>query len=166
MMGIALSNFDVVVWDSDRVLNCDIVDGRFVWAGIFEAGIGHSFKPSQSSIFDGPIKEVIVGRIDLSTPSGNGSTMSAMMDGSAQDILDYWFKKDDLADQESLRHLDAVCRAGPGNVIATDNETRQARYIEHRMGFGTCVERFFASRRMGIAKPNPACIATSDHERQ
>ena len=150
----AVANLDVVVWDFDGVLNRNIVDGRFNWADNFEADIGRPFEPLQRTIFDGPIKDVIVGRVDLLELIKRWAD-DVGYEGPAQGVLDYWFDKDDLVDPESLKLLEATEQAGLRNVIATNNEARRANYIEDQMGFGKRIERLFASGRLGVAKPDP-----------
>lgn len=149
-----MAKIDIVVWDFDGVLNRNIVEGRFIWADNFESDIGKSFDLFQSRIFDGPIKDVIVGRLDLLELIKECSD-EVGYEGSAQGVLDYWFDKDDLIDPESLKLLEAAEQAGLRNVIATNNEARRASYIEEQMGLGRRVERLFASGRLGVAKPDP-----------
>ena len=156
-MEAPVADFDIVVWDFDGVLNRNIIDGRFVWSDAFEAEIGKPFDRFQTMIFDGPFKEVIVGRLDLLDLIRRWSNDAGYM-GAPEEILDYWFRNDDLVDPKSLELLEAAERVGLRNVIATNNEARRAHYIEHKMGFDARVERLFASGRLGVAKPDPAFV--------
>ncbi|WP_052249519.1 HAD family hydrolase [Tateyamaria sp. ANG-S1] len=72
-------------------------------------------------------------------------------DVDADAFMAYWFAKDALPDAEVLAHLN---RPGVRHVIGTNNEPRRAGYIENQMGFGSRVERIFASGRIGHAKPD------------
>ncbi len=156
---IFMVGIDVVVWDFDGVLNRNIIDGRFVWADNFETDLGQPFDAFQKAIFDGPFKEVIVGRIDLLDLIRKWADDIGFV-GSSEDILTYWFAKDDLVDPMSLTLLQAAKQAGFRNVIATNNEARRAQYIESDMGFAARVESLFASGRLGVAKPDPAFFET------
>ncbi len=148
----------VVAWDFDGVLNRNIVDGRFVWANTFEADTGHTLKGFTDTVFAEGFNDIITGRTDLRDRVHDWANKVDYAPG-ADALLAYWFEHDALPDPDVGLMMDALCELGVRQVIVTNNEIRRARYIEREMGFGTRVERVFASGRMGVRKPDPAYFA-------
>ena len=148
----------IVAWDFDGVLNRNIVDGRFVWADAFETDIGHSLSHFTKTIFKEGFDDVITGKVDLRDHVETWAHEVGYANG-ADALLSYWFENDALPDKEVGRAMDKLAEQGIRQIIVTNNEARRASYIEREMGFGTRVERVFASGRMGVRKPDPAYFA-------
>src|SRR5919106_6375789 len=143
---------DYVVWDFDGVLNANIIDGRFIWADHFERDIGQSLESFTRAIFNDEFERILRGEKDLLDHVSAWLTAVACA-RSPESILRYWFESDSHIDLELLEVLERVAAAGGKNIIATNNELRRASYIEKEMGFGSRVERIFASGRMRCLKP-------------
>lgn len=146
-----MSNFDLIVWDFDGVLNRNVVKGRFVWADNLQADLGIDQAALSAFVFgSGRMRGIVRGEEDLR------DVVAEFLDGhevSPDDLLAYWFQKDALPDQDVIGWL----KAHPArHVIGTNNEARRAAYIENEMGFSDLVERVFASGRLGIGKPDAA----------
>jgi putative hydrolase of the HAD superfamily len=170
-----MAELKVIAWDFDGVLNRNIVDGRFLWADTFEADLGQSLASFQQHVFGGDFDDVITGRVDLRDRVASW-TDSVGFAAGPDAVLDYWFAKDSLPDPAMLGLMRTAAQHGLRQVIATNNEARRARYIEHEMGYGARVERIFASGRIGVRKPDlayfrhisdylqvdPACILLID----
>lgn len=150
MMGIAC-----IAWDFDGVLNDSIRDGRFLWADTVSEDIGHNIEAFLDDLFKTDFAEVVTDKVDLLDLVEVWAKREGYAPGAAH-FLDYWFRKDALADPEMLRIMDEVAAIGIRQVIATNNERRRSDYIEHQMGFGNRTERLFSSGRLGVAKPDPA----------
>ena len=145
----------ILAWDFDGVLNRNIIDGRFVWADGFEADTGQSLDHFTATIFGKAFDEVITGRTDLRERVAAWAADVGYVPG-ADALLSYWFERDALPDArigDAMRELSA---RGVRQIITTNNEPRRARFIETEMGFGTRVERLFASGHMGVRKPDAA----------
>lgn len=148
----------IVAWDFDGVLNRNFIDGRYVWADGFEEDIGQSRDSFERHVFTNDFIDVIVGREDL-RDRVQGRINQTGRDWDADTLLAYWFARDARPDLLLLGITEALAQIGVRQVIATNNETRRAHYIEHQMGFGARVEHIFASGRMGVAKPDPVYFA-------
>lgn len=149
-----LDKIDAVIWDFDGVLNRNIVGGRFVWADDIEADCGIDLADFQDGIFTAAFADVIRGKIDLLVHVQQWLDQYAA-ELKAEQLLDYWFRKDDLKDTQTNLVLDWLNERGVQQFIATNNEDRRVRYIEEVSGFKHKVSRVFSSGRMGIAKPDP-----------
>ncbi|WP_420410906.1 HAD-IA family hydrolase [Roseibium sp.] len=152
-----------VAWDFDGVLNRNMADGRFVWADSIEADLGIKLDHFQSGVFDQRFLDVIRGRVDIL------DHLQDWLDETdyritAPDLLSYWFVKDDLQDPMTGALLQKLNARGVLQVIATNNESRRAGYIEDVSGFRKAISYVFSSGRLGVVKPERAffdCISTS-----
>ena len=144
-----MDDIDCVVWDFDGVLNRNIIDGRILWTETFEADHAVSLQHFRDYVFSDEFKHVLRGDKDLLAHVDEWVRASGY-DGSAQDILDYWFAKDARPDTEVLAMIEAERSAGRKNVIATNNEPRRTAYIENEMGFGKRVDAIFFLRTASV----------------
>ena len=143
----------LIAWDFDGVLNRNIRDGRFIWADRLEADLGISLSGFQTYMF-GPerISRIVRGQMDL-LEELEGYLTSVGSSHRAQEVMDYWFERDQHLDPEVMGWLRALpCR----HVIATNNEPYRARFIAKTMGLGAEVEHVFVSGHLGAAKPDAA----------
>ncbi|MHA7773267.1 HAD family hydrolase [Roseibium sp. M-1] len=149
------NDIKAIAWDFDGVLNRNIVDGRFVWADTLEEDLGIPLPEFERGIFDETFSNVINGKTDLQDHVQNWLDRSGYGLG-ASDLIDYWFDKDDLKDPYTCGLVDEIQSLGVVQIIATNNETRRASYIEDKVGFLCLVSRVFSSGRIGHAKPETA----------
>lgn len=147
----------VIAWDFDGVLNANVRDGIFLWMTTFEADTGLSIKSLASYLFSGRFQQAMVGQADLHELVGSWAEAEGVPH-RAREVLDYWFDKDHMPDDETLAIVRRAREAGATNVIATNNEIYRADWIEE-MGFGEHMNRVFAAGRMCLAKPDLAYFA-------
>lgn len=150
-----MTDIDCVVWDFDGVLNRNIVNGRFLWTETFEADHGVSLAHFRDYIFSDEFKRVLRGEKDLRDHVGEWVATTGY-DGSADDIMDYWFKKDARPDGQVVEMVEELKRRGKQNVIGTNNEPYRTAFIKDKMGFGKLVDAIYASGQMGCIKPEAA----------
>lgn len=149
------ADISVIAWDFDGVLNRNIVEGRFVWADTLEDDLGIALDAFERDVFDASFAQVITGKRDIKCHlqdwlDRSGHTLNA------DDLLDYWFVKDDLKDPFTCDLLEHLAGHDVVQVIATNNEDRRSSYIEHQSGFGSLVSQVFSSGRIMAAKPDAA----------
>mgnify|MGYP000017261252 CR=1 FL=1 len=149
------NDIKAIAWDFDGVLNRNAVDGRFVWADTLEEDLGIPLADFETGIFDATFNHVISGKIDLMDHVQTWLDRSGHK-VSASDLVDYWFDKDDLKDPYICGLVDEIQSLGITQIIATNNETRRASYIEDKVGFLCLVSHVFSSGRIGHAKPDKA----------
>lgn len=148
-------NTKAIAWDFDGVLNRNVVDGRFVWSDTLENDLGISVQSFQEGVFNHTFHDVISGKVDLKVHVQ--SWLKAHNHSlNADDLLSYWFAKDDLPDPLTQSLLEPLSQQGIRQVIATNNEHHRTTYIEQTFGIGKHVSRIFSSGRMGHAKPDVA----------
>ncbi len=159
------SALQVVAWDFDGVLNRNVRGGVFEWSRNFERDLGLSITSFSSHLFGGRFQKAMVGEaclIEIVTDW----TMKNGAEGRAEEILDYWFRRDALPDTDTLAMVAALKARGVRNVMATNNEAHRTNFIETEMGFSAHMERIFAAGRMRIAKPDLAYFAHIEDEMQ
>ncbi len=154
-----MTDIDCVVWDFDGVINRNIVDGRFLWTETFEEDHGVSLAHFRSFIFSEEFQRVLRGEKDLRQHVDEWIE-STGYEGSAEDILEYWFKKDARPDGHVVEIIEELKRDGRRCVIATNNEPYRTAFIENEMGFGNIVDAVYASGHMGFLKPEAAFFDT------
>ncbi|MFN4225672.1 MAG: HAD-IA family hydrolase [Hyphomonas sp.] len=148
----------VVAWDFDGVLNRNIHDGVFAWSKTFEQDLGLSLQSFSHYLFGGRFQKAMVGEACLKELVTEWSEQNGAA-GRAGEILDYWFRRDALPDEDTLEIVRRLKARGIRNVMATNNEIHRTRFIEQEMGFGAHMDRIFAAGRMKIAKPDQAYFA-------
>lgn len=151
----SMSKLKIIAWDFDGVINRSIVDGEFLWVKDFESDLGQSLSVFQQHVFYNNFDNIIIGREDLRDRVRTWASNVGYSPGPDK-LLEYWFERDNLPDTEVVGIMDKFSDYGIRQVIATNNETRRARYIEREMEFEQKVEKVFASGRMGVQKPNEA----------
>ncbi|MEP1930928.1 MAG: HAD-IA family hydrolase [Roseibium sp.] len=156
-------SINAVVWDFDGVLNRNRADGRFVWADTIESDLGIDLIAFEFGIFNPRFIDVISGKTDL-LDHVQAWLDQTNHDLTAQQLLEYWFEKDDLKDPETIALLDQLRGLGIAQVIATNNEDRRCSYIEDVSGFRHRTEYVFSSGRIGHAKPDSAFFNTVSTE--
>ena len=139
----------IVAWDFDGVLNAGTRDGRFLWTGGLEAAWG--VPPRALADLFADWDPVMTGREDIAARVTRWGRIA-----DVEGFLRWWFAADTFPDAEMLALMEGLRDRGIRQIIATNNERRRAAYIEGPMGYGTLVERVFASGRMGLRKPDPA----------
>lgn len=160
---IDLDRVQVIAWDFDGVLNRNVENGVFAWSRSFEKDLGLPLSSFSGYLFSGRFQKAMVGQaclIELVSEwaDANGAP------GRGREILDYWFRQDDLPDERTLSMFAPLSGRGLRHVMATNNEVHRTGYIEHEMGFGARMERIFAAGRMGIAKPDAGYFAHIESE--
>ena len=144
----------IIAWDFDGVLNRNHANGRYVWEDAFEEQVGQPASAFGDFVFRRD-PSVIIGQEDMLTRL-EAWTRTVPCRLSALEILDLWLELDAHPDAEMLALVDALSAARQRQIVATNNETRRAGFIERQMGMASRVEQVFASGRMGVAKPDPA----------
>lgn len=145
----------VIAWDFDGVLNRNIIDKRLIWADNFEADIGQSREVFADHVFRQNLTAILTGQVDLRDCVTDWAQTVGYTEG-ADTVLAYWLAKDALPDPYTTGLMQKLSDHNIRQIITTNNEARRARYIAEDMGFGSRVEKIFASGIIGIAKPAAA----------
>lgn len=145
----------IIAWDFDGVLNRNVEDGVFKWSRHFERDLGLSHNSFVEYLFLGRFQQAMVGKANLHEMVSEWLTQHDTHH-TATDILDYWFKTDDIPDHDTLAIVETMRQRGHGHIMATNNEAIRTDYIENDMGFGDIMDHIFAAGRMGVMKPDLA----------
>lgn len=137
----------------------------FAWSRTFEQDLGLSIASFRTHLFSGRFQKAMVGQ-DCLVEIVTDWTEAQGIGHRTTEILDYWFARDNLPDDETLSIVRSLKDRGVRNVMATNNEIHRTNYIETDMGFHAHVERIFAAGRMKIAKPDTAYFAHIEDELQ
>ena len=145
---------DLVVWDFDGVLNRNIIDGRFVWANRLHEDLGVTREQLAQGLFSEMFPRILVGEVDLRDHLA-ACLQTWGSDRTADEVLEYWFSRDDLRDRDLLARIDSLRDGGVRCVIGTNNEVRRAQYIWERMQMCAHFDEIYAAGPLGLAKPDP-----------
>lgn len=75
-------------------------------------------------------------------------------DNSVDELLDYWFKTEDVRNDELLEIIGGIKRRGVPCYLATDQEKYRAEYMKNVM-FPGLFNGYFVSSELGVTKTNP-----------
>ncbi|MEM5518414.1 HAD family hydrolase [Henriciella sp. AS95] len=152
-----MPRYKLIAWDFDGVLNANIEDGIFTWMKTFNEDTGLSVQSLATYLFNGRFQQAMIGQADLHELVGEWAETEGIPH-RAGEVIDYWFDKDHIPDEQTLAIVRKARAAGITNVIATNNEVYRADWIEEQ-GFGEHMHTVFAAGRMCLAKPDLAYFA-------
>lgn len=74
--------------------------------------------------------------------------------GTAEELLDYWFKTEDVRNEELLKLIGELRDKGIPCYLATDQEKYRAEYMKNVM-FKGLFSGYFVSAELGVTKTDP-----------
>ena len=142
-------NKKVVLFDADGVLT--LPEEFFVEVYVKSHGLG--IKPFQD-FFKNDWPAIVTGKKDLKE-SINENPGLWQWDGTADELLDMWFKQEDVRNTELIKVIGELKKAGHKCYMATDQERYRGEYMRNVMLPGL-FEDYFISSEIGYKK--------TDHE--
>lgn len=74
--------------------------------------------------------------------------------GSVDELLEHWFKAEDVRNEELLKTIRDINSSGIPCYVATDQEKYRAQYMKNVM-FKGAFSGYFVSAELGVTKTNP-----------
>ncbi len=79
--------------------------------------------------------------------------------GSTDELLDYWFKTEDVRNEELLKLIRKLKSQGVPCYLATDQEKYRGEYMRNVM-FKDLFDGYFISAELGVTKTDPKFFET------
>ncbi len=138
----------VVLFDADGVLTLP----EEVFSVVYARSHGLDTEPFERFFkIDWPA--IVTGKKDLKESVAENSDLW-QWHGSIDALLDYWFKTEDVRNEELLQVVSDLRAAGIPCYLATDQEKYRSEYMQNTM-FKDCFDGFFISATLGVTKTNP-----------
>ncbi len=104
--------------------------------------------------FEGPFALCSVGKADLKVELGKVIGEWGWK-GTVDELIDFWFTKGTVLDQDVVEYVDAFRSAGVRCLMTTDNEEYRSRLLISKVGHGHPFEKVFYSAALGFKKKQP-----------
>lgn len=145
--------YPVMLFDADGVM---ITSSR-LFSEQLELDYGISVKKMQP-FFTGVFKLCSVGQADLKQELDKVIGEWGWQ-GTVDELLDFWFSKGTLIDQEMLTFVHSLKRDGVRCFMTTDQEKYRGEHLRRTIGQGNPFEDIFFSAELGCPKKDPRFFA-------
>jgi FMN phosphatase YigB (HAD superfamily) len=138
----------VILFDADGVLTLP----EEVFTVMYSKS--HGLKPEPfEQFFRESWPAIVTGKKDLKESIAENPELWHW-NGSADELLDYWFKTEDVRNEELLTLIRELKGQGMPCYLATDQERYRGEYMKNVM-FKDLFEGYFISSELGVTKTNP-----------
>lgn len=137
-----------ILFDADGVLTLPEEVFSVVYAR------SHALDPEPfEEFFRSEWQPIVTGKKDLKEHiSANPELWQ--WNGSTDELLDYWFKTEDVRNEELLKLIGELDSRGIPCYLATDQEKYRATYMKEKM-FNGLFKDYFVSAELGTTKTDP-----------
>jgi putative hydrolase of the HAD superfamily len=134
------------ILDADGVL---INGEKFADALARDYDVDHE---KEREFFTTKFQECLVGEADLK--ESIAPYLPALgWKGTADELLDYWFKTEHSLDAELMGYAQNLRKQGIAVVLATNQEKYRTQYMLEHMGFDGMFDKIYSSAHLGLKKP-------------
>jgi len=151
-----LENIRAIAWDFDGVLNRAGIpgaDGLYLWQHRMAADFGIETADLAQRVFGDNLRAMLTGKDDI-LDRIEAWVSTAGFEGDAEDLMELMFTVENEADEDLLRIIEQLERAGLTQVIATNNDPRRTRFIAVEADWAAKVDAVFSSGDLGVMKPD------------
>lgn len=145
--------YPVMLFDADGVM---ITSSR-LFSEQLELDYGISVKKMQP-FFTGVFKLCSIGQADLKQELEKVISDWGWQ-GTVDELLDFWFSKGTVIDQEMLTFVQSLKRDGVRCFMTTDQEKYRGEHLRRTIGQGNPFEDIFFSAELGCPKKDPRFFA-------
>ncbi len=153
-----IENIRAIAWDFDGVLNRAGIPGPgglYRWQRAMAVEFGTDTADLAQRVFGGDMRAVLTGKDDI-LDRIEAWVQASGFEADAEDILELMFTTEHDPDEDLVRLIGQLDRAGLTQVIATNNDPRRLRYIAVEAEWAQTVDAIFGSGEMGVMKPDAA----------
>lgn len=137
-----------ILFDADGVLTLP----EDVFSVVYARSHGLDTEPFED-FFRNEWQPIVTGAKDLKESIAANRELW-QWDGSVDELLDYWFKTEDVRNEELLKVIGEVKEKGIPCYLATDQEKYRAEYMKNVM-FKDLFNGYFVSAELGVTKTDP-----------
>ncbi len=126
---------------------------RVSWSKDLEQDFGIKQSDMESIFFYGPFVHVMEGKIGL--VEGLKSVLPRLgFSGEAENLIEYWFKKDSNLNHDFLNWVKAKKGLGCQFSLATNQEHMRADYLWNNLGLNQHFNDIYYAAKIGAKKPD------------
>lgn len=137
-----------VLFDADGVLTLP----EDVFTIVYARSHGLNPEPFEN-FFKNEWKQIVTGAQDLKQSIADNPELW-QWDGTTDELLEYWFKTEDVRNEELLKIISDIREQGIPCYLATDQEKHRAEYMKNVM-FKDLFGGYFVSSELGVTKTDP-----------
>ncbi len=138
----------VILFDADGVLTLP----EETFSVVYAKSHGFDIEPFEQ-FFRNDWAEIVTGRKDLKQSILENKELWRW-NSSPEELLAYWFKTEDIRDEELLELVGKLRTKGFFCYLATDQEKYRGEYMQNVM-FKGLFDGYFISANLGVTKTNP-----------
>ena len=139
---------DVILFDADGVLTLP----EEVFSVVYTRSHGLDPKPFED-FFRNDWHPIVTGQKDLKESISENPGLW-QWPGTPEELLDYWFKTEDVRNEELLDVIRQLKALGKACFLATDQEKYRGEYMKNVM-FKDLFNDYFISAELGVTKTDP-----------
>lgn len=145
----------VLVVDVDGVLLHDTDEQGRHWSANLQSDLGVDREQLWDDLFRPHWPDIAIGKIDLLVAAQTALRRQGAC-CTGEEFLSYWFQRTGRINGALLEVLTAWShRTGAPAYLATNQESRRARYLWNELGFRDTFSDIVYSARLGAMKPMP-----------
>lgn len=139
---------NVILFDADGVLTLP----EEVFSVVYARSCGLDIQPF-SEFFNNEWQPIVTGKQDLKEHIATHPELWHW-DGSPDELLEFWFKTEDVRNEQLVALISKLKQRGVSCYMATDQERYRAEYMRTVM-FKNLFDGFFVSADLGVTKTDP-----------
>lgn len=143
-----MKNIEAVLFDADGVLTLP----EEVFTVLYSKSHGLDPEPFEQ-FFRESWPAIVTGKKDLKESIAEKPELW-QWSGNVDDLLEYWFKTENVRNDELLTVIKGLKEQGLSCYLATDQERYRGDYMR-RVMFKDLFEDYFISSELGVTKTNP-----------
>jgi len=137
-----------VLFDADGVLTLP----EEVFSVVYARSRGLDTEPFEQ-FFRNDWKSIVTGKKDLKESIAENPGLW-QWDGGVDELLDYWFKTEDVRNEELIAVIRELKEKGVPCYLATEQEKYRGQYMKNVM-FGDLFDGYFVTAELGVSKTEP-----------
>jgi FMN phosphatase YigB (HAD superfamily) len=138
----------VVLFDADGVLTLP----EEVFTVMYSKSHGLNPEPFEQ-FFRESWPAIVTGKKDLKESIAENPELW-QWNGSAEELMEYWFKTEDVRNEELLALIREIKEVGVSCYLVTDQERYRGEYMQNVM-FKDLFDGYFVSSELGVTKTDP-----------
>lgn len=138
----------IVLFDADGVLTLP----EEVFSVVYAQSHGLDPEPFEQ-LFKNNWKPIVTGKKDLKESIAENPELWQWQ-GNADDLLEYWFKTEDVRNEELIGLIQEMKNRGVPCYLATEQEKYRGEYMKNVM-FKDLFDGYFVTAELGVSKTEP-----------
>jgi putative hydrolase of the HAD superfamily len=138
----------ILLFDADGVLTLP----EEVFSVVYARSYGLDPEPFEE-FFRNDWQPIVTGKKDLKVSIKENPSLWQWQ-GAVDDLLDYWFKTEDIRNNELIEVIHELKNSGINCYLATEQEKYRGEYMKNVM-FKDLFDGYFVTAELGVSKTEP-----------